>query len=182
MVSLRKRVIVIIGCAVVFIPLLICIIILSFYSALRSDLEESFGSDYAILRLNCGGEPVDSPKLGHMLGLVKEYSSSSKYRPSGTGSFTGKRSYLAVLAGNNKDVALLHWSFRKWGLDSETYSWNSVEKLPTESRNNYKYLLMEREKRHGLWFLTDRFNDESMRFYARACPIWVPSGTGATRI
>ena len=84
---------------------------------MRSDIEASVGQDYAILALHMGGNDFERPSLWEMLKLVFLYETNltGEYSPQGSGGYTGKKHYLALLISDNNEITFCEWSFRIGG-------------------------------------------------------------------
>ena len=139
---------------------------------MRSDIEASVGQDYAILALHMGGNDSERPSLWEMLKIVFLYETNltGEYSPQGSGGYTGKKHYLALLISDNNEITFCEWSFRNWGLvfdQEETMPWDVIEHLPEADQPLYRYNDAELEKRSGLRCINTHFNDERIRFYYR---------------
>ena len=139
---------------------------------IRSDIQASVGQDYAILALHMGGNDFKRPSLWEMLKLVFLYETNltGEYSPQGSGGYTGKKHYLALLISDNNEITFCEWSFRNWGLvfdQEETRPWDVIDLLSEADQPLYRYNDAELEKRGGLKCINTHFNDEQIRFYYR---------------
>ena len=132
---------------------------------IRADLKRAHGDDYAILRMNMGGRPAESPSLARMLMLAHEYRYSDLYLPQGSGGFTGKKNYLVILVSDNTSVQSYDWSVRLFRLDEET-SPTRIDDIREQNREIYSYEAPTRKRRNGLWFKGEAFNNPKASFYA----------------
>ena len=136
---------------------------------IRKGLEQQYGDNYAILSLHMGGRAAEKPSLFRMLMLVYEYNFTDQFRPEGSGGFTGKKYYLTLLVSNNRIVQSCNWSFRMFKLDFDTATnaWDTIDNLSEKDAVLYGFTERSREKRLGLWFSSDKLNNEKFSYYYR---------------
>lgn len=127
-------------------------------------LRQRHGNAYALLRANVGGEAVQQPSLWRLLSVAWTYRFSDSYKPQGSGGFTGKANYVALLASDNVMVYSYNWSFRRFGLDDHTTP-VPIEQIRESDRRVYRYAPAHREQRWGCWLNSEHFNDPAIRFY-----------------
>jgi hypothetical protein len=120
--------------------------------------------DYAVIRLNMGGQPAEIPNILKMLKTLHEYETSSEYYPQGSGGYTGKRNHLAILVSDNERVAHYAWTFKRFGL-TQHFPSDEIDKILKQDREHYRFDPDHVQSRWGVRYLTDNFNNDDARFY-----------------
>jgi hypothetical protein len=133
-------------------------------SEMKSYLSNLYGDTYAVLRMNIGGEPVQTVSAWRMTQLLFEYRYSETYRPQGSGGFTGKKNYLVVLVGDNQSVSAHNWSFRSLGFDRHTTD-TPIDTIRSSDQERYSYEEDNRKRINGVWRIGMEFNNPKVRFY-----------------
>ena len=136
----------------------------SMFARIRRHLDRIYGNEYAILRINIGGIPVDAPSLLAMLRLAYVYRFSDDYRPQGTGGFTGKKNYLVIMISDNDSVCSYNWSFLRFQLEEHVPPARIID-MPEGDTNHYIYNPEGRVRRRGLLLSGNNFNNPKACFY-----------------
>lgn len=127
MITLRKKLIL---CLAVLSALILGVYLCAerlLLNTIKNDIEGMIGEDYAIIALHTEGEDHHRPSLWRMLrqAIWYELNINGVFTPQGSGGFTGKKHYLALLISNNEKIIFCDWSFRNWGINFE--SWKTRE-------------------------------------------------------
>jgi hypothetical protein len=133
-------------------------------SEMKCYLSDLYGDTYAVLRMNIGGEPVQTVSAWRMTQLLFEYRYSETYRPQGSGGFTGKKNYLVVLVGDNVKVSAHNWSFRSLGFDRHTTD-APIDTIRWTDQEAYRYANDKRKRVNGVWRTGVEVNNPKARFY-----------------
>ena len=141
-------------------------------SKIRSDIKAALGDDYAIIALHMEGKDYDRPSLWPMLksAFLYETNITGEYTPEGSGGFTGKHHYLALLISDNKVITFCDWSFRSWALVFDGYEkqpYDLIENLSESDQRLYSYEAANLVKRNGLFYNDQILNNEKISFYYR---------------
>lgn len=137
---------------------------------IKKDIECHVGDKYAILALHSGGENYETPSIWQLIKLVFLYETNitGEYTPAGSGRFTGKNHYIAILITDNTQIHFAEWSFRHWGLVfGELMPCDKIENLIEADQDLYRFKSSDLEQRRGLIYKDSTFNDEDIAFYWR---------------
>jgi hypothetical protein len=135
---------------------------------IRNVLARRHVEGYAILNLHIGGQPVATPSLWRVLALLCKYECADEFQPRGSGGFTGKRNYLALLVSDNRTISAYNWSFRKFTLDEwPSADCDTIDNLTEAAARLYLVRMDSRIRRRGLWFCGEQFNVDNRAFYYR---------------
>ena len=139
---------------------------------IKGNIEESLGNDYAIIALHMEGKDFDQPSLWRMLrqAFLYETNITGLYTPQGSGGFTGKKHYLALLISDNEKISFGKWSFRNWDLVINQYgisNYDIIDNLSVVDQKLYKYEQSEIDVNQGLNYNFRVLNDDQISFYYR---------------
>jgi len=137
---------------------------------IKRDIECHVGDKYAILALHSGGKNFESPSVWQLMKLFFLYKTNitKDYRPSGSGGFTGKNHYIAILITDNIQIHFAEWSFRNLGLVfGDLMPHDKIENLSDADQDLYCFKSSDLEQRRGLIYKASTLNDDGIRFYWR---------------
>ena len=142
-------------------------------STIKNGIEETIGEDYAIIALHTEGKNHHRPSLWRMLrqAIWYELNINGEFTPQGSGGFTGKKHYLALLISDNEKIFFCDWSFRNWGINFESWKTRKddiIKNLTQSDQILYSYKVSDTEIRNGLKYNPKILNDDRLRFYWRS--------------